>query len=267
MARILQYRGYLDNACEAWLLLYNIANTIDDHHNALRGFAFLCENAAIFEQTKEINIHCEVNKMESIIFDSITDIQALVPRRQNYLLLSLCQLAFFYARNGNNAYADMLLMFAKVKHDEIPCRKGKFDIVLATIEAVKFRILWIDKKEAVRLNFRCIIRDIDVNLDHYRNIAYISSEDSLNYLNLMFGFIQEIAECTINRMCGDNSLNSWLIMILKTALETASALRVIQILTIWAYANVQMEYVDKAQVCLVNLRKGNLNSLHLIGKL
>lgn len=263
LALCLQLSGYMEQSMEAWLLHYKCSRLIQDGFSSLRGLAFFCEYSEHFEQ----NISTNYFKLEEEIqnnFPTITqglENLANLPRQafQSYILLAVLQIAHYYARTMRFSFAQMLIQYVEQKHAELPERRGSYDIVLATMDAIKFRLLWKhfdDPKTEEKtsrtiaeklLLHRCLLREIENTLDRFHNFSYISSCDGCLYSILIIGLVQELAECTANRLC-DNFINALFIATCKCTLLLGLALRFVQVMSMWMWVNLQMEYVERAQV-------------------
>ncbi|XP_054738840.1 protein three rows [Anastrepha obliqua] len=250
----LQLSGYLDLATEAWILHYRIANTIDDEYNSLRSLTYFCEHSEYFlTSEKGINLAEEVARKEKFLLHATQQLPTLTNSLQNYVLICLCQVAHYYARNGQLSYAQILLELVQQVHAELPNKQGKYNVVLGTVDMVKFRILWkhLDNDQHQidsQLSQRCMLREMEGILERFRGDFFkLSRSELMSYTILLLSVITQVAECAANRLC-DNLVNSYFAGIFKILLQSGSALRLIQILAMWAWINLQMEYLKKAQI-------------------
>lgn len=183
LALFLQLSGYMEQCSQIWLLHYKCSLLIQDSFSALRGLAFFCEYSEHYEQ----NVNNKLNKLDEEIqyhFPTITqalDNLANLQRQtyQNYILLAVLQIAHYYARSSRLSFAQMLLQCVQQKHDELAERQGRYDIILATMDAIKFRLLWkhfddakaTAEQKATRtsaenlLLHRCLLHEVEETLD------------------------------------------------------------------------------------------------------
>ncbi|XP_067630632.1 protein three rows [Eurosta solidaginis] len=254
LALYLQLAGYTDLATQAWILHYRIANTINDDFSSLRSLSYFCEYSEYFMTLKnEMNLNVETARKESFLLNALQQLPILQKRFQNYILLYLCQLGRYHARNGHIVYAQILLKLVKQAHDELPNQQGKYNVVLGTVDVIKFRIMWkhLDGDESDinnQLMQRCLLRDMEDLLERFRGDFFkLSSSDVMSYTILLLSLVEQIAECSANRLC-DQFVNSYFAGTFKLLLQSGSGLRLIQMLTMWTWINLQMEYVKKAQI-------------------
>ncbi|XP_046810107.1 protein three rows [Lucilia cuprina] len=267
LALCLQLSGYMEHCSRIWLLHYKCSRLIQDAFSALRGLTFFCEysehygkndNNKAFELEDEIQYHFPTI-MQGL--ENLTNLQRQT--YQNYILLAVLQIAYYYARTSRLTFAQMLIQYVEEKHAELVERLGRYDIILATMDVIKFRLMWkhfdaakstADEK-SVRtsaenlLLHRCLLHEVQETLDRLYEFSYISSCDGLLYSIMIIGLVQELAECTVNRLC-DNFINALFIATTKCTLLMGLALRFVQVMGMWMWVNLQMEYVDKAQTKL-----------------
>ncbi|KAM7341680.1 three rows [Cochliomyia hominivorax] len=264
LALCLQLSGYIEYSSHIWLLHYKCSCLIQDNFSALRGLAFFCEHSKFCDNDRFINLNEEIQLNFTNITQGLENLLNLQRQTyQNYILLAVLQIAHYYARLGRLTFAQILLQYVQEKHDELPERQGQYDIVMATMDAIKFRLLAKHFDEACAkdqaktqrttaeklLLHRCLLREIEEILDRFHQFSFISSNDGLMYSILIVGLVQEMAECTVNRLC-DNFINALFIATCKCTLQLGLALRFVQVMGMWMWVNLQMEYVDKAQTKL-----------------
>lgn len=266
LALCLQLYGYLEYSSKVWLLHYKCSRLLQDTFSALRGLAFFCEYSKHFETSEApFQLDEEIQLHFPTIMQGLDNLVNL-PRQayQNYILLAVLQIAHYYARKGRYSFAQMLLQYVEQKHNELPERQGRYDIVMGTMDAIKFRLLakHFDDTKATEqekekrstaenvLLHRCLLHEIEETLDRFHEFSFISSNDGLLFSILIIGLVQEMAECTVNRLC-DNFINALFIATCKCTLQSGLALRFVQVMSMWMWVNLQMEYVDKAQVSVL----------------
>lgn len=259
LALFLQLSGFMEKCSQIWLFHYKCSCLLQDSYSSLRSLAFFCEYSEYYADNNDsFKLDEEISNHFSFIMQCLEKLPNL-PRQtyQNYVLLVLLQIAYYYSRSLRYSYAQMLLQYVVLKHAELPERQGRYDIILATVDAIRFRLLWknvnaSDQKavrnsaENVLLN-RCLLREIEETLDRLHDFSYISSNDGVLFSILILGLVQEFAECTANRLC-DNFINSLFIATCKSSLLFGLPFRLVEILSMWMRLNLQMEYIDKAQV-------------------
>ncbi|CAD7014322.1 unnamed protein product [Ceratitis capitata] len=257
LALFMQLAGYTNLATEAWILHYRITNTICDEYGSLRSLQYFFEKNEYFlnSTTHGINLVEEIERKQNFLLNAMQQLPKIVKKYQNHLLMCLCHLACYYAKIGHMSYAQILLKYVSQIHDELPTQLGKYNVVLGTVDVVKFRILWKhlhmgQSKISSKLAQRSLVRHMENTLERFRGDFFkLSTSELLNYSILLMSLIEEVAECAANRLC-DQFVNSFFAGILKLLYQSGSALRVIQVLAMWALINLQMEYIPKAQVKL-----------------
>ncbi|XP_039956355.1 protein three rows [Bactrocera tryoni] len=254
LALYLQLAGYLDVATEAWILHYRVTNLINDEYNSLRSLAYFCENSEYFLNSQNsIDLAVEVARKQNFLLNALQQLPTLIKRHQNHVLMCLCQMAHYYARIGHLNYAQVLLQYVHQVHAELPNQQGKYNVVLGTVDIVKFRILWkhldsVAERRETQLSQRCLLREMEDTLERFRGDFFkLSNSELMSYTILLLSLIEQVAECAANRLC-DHFVNSYFAGTFKLLLQSGSALRIIQMLAMWAWINLQMEYVQKAQI-------------------
>lgn len=264
VAQFLQLGGYIEYSSHAWLLLYKISQLLQDTYSAFRALAFICEyydclesniDSSQFQLDNEIQLHLPA------LTDALGKLSSLQTRKQTYVFLVTIQIAYYYARCAKYSYAQMLLQFVEEKHNELPERQGRYDLVMCTLDIVHYRLLCkhvgggkdnsnVGKRrsagESVLLS-QSLMRGVEQTLDRFRNFVYLSSSDSLMYVVLICNLLQDIAECSANRLY-DNFMTIIFPAVCKCALSHGLALRMVQIMSSWMWINLQMEIVDEAHV-------------------
>ncbi|XP_011183007.2 protein three rows [Zeugodacus cucurbitae] len=254
LALYMQLAGYLDVATDAWLLHYRITNLIDDDYNSIRSLSYFCENSVYFQNAQNaIDLRIEVPHKQKFLLHALKQLPTLIKRYQNHVLMCLCQMAHYYARTGHLNYAQALLQYVQQAHATLPNQQGKYNVVLGTVDIVKFRILWkhldsvVDRGDT-QLSQRCLLREMEDTLERFRGDFFkLSNSELVSYTILLLSLVEEVAECAANRLC-DHFVNSYFAGTFKLLLQSGSALRIIQMLAMWAWINLQMEYVQKAQI-------------------
>ncbi|TMW44121.1 hypothetical protein DOY81_010798 [Sarcophaga bullata] len=144
LALFLQLYGFMEKCSQIWLFHYKCSCLLQDSYFSLRGLAFFCEysehctnNNDSFKFDEEINNHFP------FIIQCLEKLPNL-PRQtyQNHVLLVVLQIAYYYSRALRYSFAQMLLQYVSLKHAELPERQGRYDIIMATIDAIRFRLLW-----------------------------------------------------------------------------------------------------------------------------
>ncbi|XP_017477647.1 PREDICTED: protein three rows [Rhagoletis zephyria] len=253
LALYFQLSGYSDLATDAWALHYHITNMIDDTYNSLRSLSYFCEHSQYFITLERgIDLNEEVGQKQNFLFVAMQQLPTLPKRFQNYVLMSLCQLAHYYASKGHLSYSEILLEWVQKEHGELPNQQGKYNVVLGTVDVVKFRILWkhlgsSQCQKDVQLSQRSMLREMEGTLERFRGDFFkLSTSELMSYTLLLLSLIEQVAECAANRLC-DHFVNSYFAGTFKLLLQSGSALRIIQMLAMWAWNNLQMEHVKKAQ--------------------
>ncbi|XP_055837494.1 protein three rows [Episyrphus balteatus] len=247
MARWFHFRGYVDYAYKAWRLLLRITSHVDDILNRIRALGFLCDECQFIElYDPEFNIEQKIITMEAGIYECLLNLEFLTPRRQNYVLICLCNIGWFLATKGQFNESQILLDVVWGKLDELVERKNKFELVRATHLAISFRIQWKLQKE---ISKKKAFAQVDKILDEIRAVVYYTSEDSLNFPILLFAVVSDISEFSTNRLCEADTL-PYVQMVLKLALDTGAAFRIVHFLILWTHINLQSENAAKCQAKL-----------------
>lgn len=265
LALCLELSGYMEQSLKVWLLHYKISRLIQDNISALRGLAFFCEHSEHFDKKSQNNclkLDEEIQNNLPTLTQGLENLAHLQRQAfQTYILIAVAQIAYYYARTSRSSFAQMLLQYVQLKHAELGERQGRYDIVLATMDAIKFRLLWKHFKDATTakeantrrteaehsLFHRCLLHEAEETLDRFHEFSCISSCDGLLYSILIINLVQELAECTVNRLC-DSFINALFVATCKCTLTMGLALRFVQVMSMWMWVNLQMEYVDRAQV-------------------
>lgn len=261
LAQFLQFSSYMEYASHVWMLHYKISQLIGDNFSALRGLAFFCEYSAFYEEhqmsidqlEKEIQLHLPN------VTNALTNLENLHRRKQNFVLLAALQIAYFYVRCSKYTFGQMLLQFVEEKHYELVDRRGNYDIIMATLDIIRYRILWKhyefgagettksnnSKAENLLLN-QCLMGEIEQTMERLRDFVFVTG-DGMAYNMLLTCLAQDFAECSANRLY-ENLLSSLFVAACKCSLQYGFALRMAQVMSTWIWVNLQMEYVDAAQV-------------------
>lgn len=244
LARLFHFRGYVDSAYKAWLLLLRITTHVDDVLNRIRALGFLCDECQFIEHyDPEYNLEEEIINMEVAIYECLMNLEFLTPRRQNYILICICNIAWFWATKRQYVESQILLDMVFLKIEELEDRRDKFEMVRATHLAISFRIKWKLQKE---LPQRIAFQHVEKILDEIRAVVYYTSEDSVNFPILLFAVVNDISEFTTNRL-GEPATLPYVQMVLKLALDTGAAFRMVQFLILWVHINLQSENPSKCQ--------------------
>ncbi|XP_061389678.1 protein three rows-like [Musca vetustissima] len=262
LAQYLQFGNYLEYASNVWLLHYKISQLVLNSCSALTSLTFFCELSMLYEKgdaTSCLDLEKEIQLHLPHITQGLEQLASLTRRRQNAIFLATLQIAYYYANSGRYNYAQILLQFVEEKHEEISERQGCYDIVMFTLDIIRYRLLWkhyrqltagdatpaVPKKAENLLLNQCLMDEMERTLDRLRDFSF-GSGDALSYNMLISNMTQDMAECSANRLY-DNFLNSIFIAACRCAVQYGFALRLAQIMCSWMWINLQMEYVDQAQ--------------------
>ncbi|XP_073848939.1 three rows [Musca autumnalis] len=259
LAQYLQFGNYMEYASTVWLLHYRISQLLLNSCSALTSLTFFCEFSMFYEKVEsadDLQLEKEIQLHLPHITTALEQLASLQRRKQNAVLLAALQIAYYYANNGKYSYAQMLLQFVAEKHDELGERHGCYDIVMATLDVIRYRLLWKHyqlaeekpKKAADLMLNQCLMDEMERTLDRLRDFSF-GSGDALAYNMLITNLAQDMAECSANRMY-ENFLNSLFVVACRCAIQYGFALRMAQIMCSWMWINLQMEYVDQAQAKL-----------------
>ncbi|XP_030374449.1 protein three rows [Scaptodrosophila lebanonensis] len=238
--------GYLQEADASWHLLLRITHLLGDRFGYLRAISHLFSRAADKEIRTRFKLAEEAENAEQLLDELWPKLQSFPYKRQHTIvLLCFCHLAHYYASLGHRSHAQLLLLHVQRLRNEFEERRGTKDIVLITMEAVQFRMLY-QQEQRSQLSFTSptALRVMDKLLDDIRDFSWLSSVDS-SYLSILtFDLTRECAECLANRM-GERVflVNS----VLNATLQGGFALRTVETLISWLWINLQMESMDRAQ--------------------
>ncbi|XP_055921246.1 protein three rows [Eupeodes corollae] len=247
LARLFHFRGYIDFAYKAWRFLLRITTYVNDILNRIRALGFLCDECLFIElYDPDFDIEQEIINTEGAIYECLMNLEYLTPRRQNYVLICLCNIGWFLATKGRFRESQILLDMTLGKIEELAERKNKFELVRATHLATSFRIKWKLQKE---ISKKKAFAQVDRILDEIRAVVYYTSEDSVNFPTLLFSVVNDISEFTTNRLSEPATL-PYVQMVLKLALDTGAAFRIVQFLILWTHINLQSENASKCQTKL-----------------
>lgn len=266
VAVYMQLSGYLNYSLQVWMLLFNCAQLVQDNFAVYRCLTFFCEHSNYLETEAmfvQFDLQSEINKYSPFITYDLMNLSALQRRYQHIVLTAVLQFAYHYARCSRYDYAQMLIEYVRLKQPDIrEQRQDVYDIILATLDTISFRLLWrnykattlksaaINKSEnGVMLN-QCVVKEMEAILERFRGFTCFSTLDNVAYMNLLFQLTLEMAECCANRLT-DNHLNIFLIAACRLSLQNGLALRTIQLMSMWMRLNLQMEFVDNAQLKLM----------------
>jgi len=139
--------------------------------------------------------------------------------------------------------AQLLLLQVEQLRGEFPERLGKSDIVLITLQTVRFRLGYQQRKPKTPMMITPL-RQLDTLLDNVRNFCNLSSLDGGSLQLLLSTLVRESTECSANRLSERLAFSN---IALHLALQSGLALRTIEVFLAWLWTNLQMENFDKAQ--------------------
>ncbi|KAH8401544.1 hypothetical protein KR009_006382 [Drosophila setifemur] len=243
-AMALSSMGYQSQADDAWLLLLRIGRLLEDRFTYLRALThFLTLNAV--PERLELNILKEVDLAEDLLDDLWPHLQSgrFFKRQHTTVMLCLCHLASYYSRKDCLNTAQLLLLQVEQLRDEFPERLGKSDIVLITLQTVRFRLGYLQRRPR-NPRMPTPLRQLDTLLDNVRNFFNLSSLDAGSLQLLLSTLVRESTECSTNRLSERLAFSN---IVLHLVLQSGFALRAIEVFLAWLWTNLQMENLDRAQ--------------------
>ncbi|XP_017010170.2 protein three rows [Drosophila takahashii] len=243
-AMALSNMGYRSQEDDAWLLLLRISRCLEDRFTFLRALNHFLSQNEVSTRLK-LELHEEVEWAEDLLDDLWPQLQSgsFFNRQHTTVLLCFCHMASYYARMGCMTTAQFLLLQAEQLRAEFPERLGKSDIVLITLQTVRFRLGYQHRKPKT-LAVLTPLRQLDTLLDNVRNFANLSSLDGGSLQLLLSTLVRESTECSANRLSERLSFSN---IALHLALQAGLALRTIEVFLAWLWTNLQMEHFEKAQ--------------------
>lgn len=177
-AMALSTMGYQSQADDAWLLLLRIAWVLQDRFTYLRALThFLAQNEV--PPRLKLNISEEVERAEDLLDDLWPQLPSgrFFKRQDSTVMLCLCHLASYYARKECLSHAQLILLLVEQLRGELPERLGKSDIVLITLQAVRFRLSYQQRNPEEHPRMPVPLRQLDTLQDSVRNFTNLSSLD------------------------------------------------------------------------------------------
>ncbi|XP_017078794.1 protein three rows [Drosophila eugracilis] len=236
--------GYQSEADDAWLLLLRIGRWLEDRFTYLRALNhFLSQNQV--NSSLKLKLSDEVEWAEEWLDDLWPQLQngRFYKRQHTVVMLSFCHLASYYARMDCLSHAQLLLLQVEQLREEFPERLGKSDIVLITLQAVRFRLSYQQGKPKTS-KMLTPLRRLDTLLENVRNFCNLSSLDSGSLQLLLSTLVRESTECSSNRLSERLAFSN---IVLHLVLQSGLALRSIEVFLAWLWTNLQMENFAKAQ--------------------
>ncbi|XP_075167311.1 three rows [Haematobia irritans] len=258
IAQYLQFGSYIEYASQIWMLHYKISQMILDDFSSIRSLTFFCEYSSFFDQNENgFVLDRELQLQLPAITNGLELLETLSRRKQNIILLATLQVAYYYIRNSKQTYGQMLLQFVEEKHYELPDRQGCYDLIKAYLDIIKYKLLWkhydctIAGSNSVSDDLmlkNSLMEEIERTRDRLREFVFTPSE-GLSYNMLVTSLAQDMAECSANRLY-DNFLKVLLVAACKCCVQNGFALRMVQIMSLWMWINLQMECIESAQIKL-----------------
>ncbi|KAH8331704.1 hypothetical protein KR074_010179 [Drosophila pseudoananassae] len=243
-AMALSSMGYQQQADDAWLLLLRIGSLLEDRFTYLRALTyFLAQNKV--SPTLNLDLAEEVARAEDILDDLWPQLQSgrFFKRQHTTVMLCLCHLASYYDRKDCQSTAQLLLLQVEQLREEFPERTGKSDIVLITLQTVRFRLSYHQRKPR-NPRIPTPLRQLDTLMDNVRNFFTLSSVDAGSLQLVLSALVKESTECAANRLSERLAFSNFA---LQLFLQSGFALRSIEVFIAWLWTNLQMEYLDKAE--------------------
>ncbi|XP_016976172.1 protein three rows [Drosophila rhopaloa] len=236
--------GYRTQADDAWVLLLRMGRLLEERFTYLRALNHFLSQNEVHSRLK-LKLSEEVEWAQELLDDLWPQLHngRFYKREQTIVLLCFCHLANYYANKDCLSHAQLLLLHVEQLREEFPERLGKNDIVLITLQAVRFRLRY-QQREPATPRMVMPLRLLDSLQDNLRNFCVLSSLDNNSLRLLLTTLVTESAECSANRLSERVALSNTL---LRLALETGLALRAVEIFLSWLWINLQMENFDKAQ--------------------
>ncbi|XP_020800543.1 protein three rows [Drosophila serrata] len=244
-AMALSTMGYQAQADDAWLLLLRIGSMLMDRFTYLRALThFLAQNEV--NPRLKLDLSEEVERAEDLLDDLWPQLPSgrFFKRQDSTVMLCLCHLASYYARRECFSHAQLILLLVEQLRGELPERLGKTDIVLITLQTVRFRLNYEQRYPEEYPRMPTPLRQLDTLQDNVRNFCNLSSLDG-GYLQLLLStLVRESTECSANRLSERLAFSN---IVLKLVLQSGLALRTIEVFLAWLWTNLQMENLDRAQ--------------------
>ncbi|EDW35424.1 GL17268 [Drosophila persimilis] len=238
--------GYMAQADEAWLLILRIGQMLDERFTYLRALThFLGQDH--LNSNQQLQLSEEVDRAQELLDDLWPQLQNgwFFKRQHTIVMLCLCHMASYYARQDCLCHAQLLLLQAEELRAQFDERVGKSDIVQITIQTVRFRLEYLRKKRFSSLPRRPTpLRQLETLVDSVRNYCTVSSVDLGALQLLLADLVRESTECAANRLTERFAFYGTM---LNLVLQSGMALRTIEVLISWLWMNLQMEYLDQAQ--------------------
>nr|AAQ72553.1 three rows [Drosophila pseudoobscura] len=245
-AMALSTMGYTAQADEAWLLILRIGQMLDERFTYLRALThFLGQDH--LNSNQQLQLSEEVDRAQELLDDLWPQLQNgwFFKRQHTIVMLCLCHMASYYARQDCLCHAQLLLLQAEELRAQFDERVGKCDIVQITIQTVRFRLEYLRNKRCSSLPRRPTpLRQLDTLVDSVRNYCTVSSVDLGALQLLLADLVRESTECAANRLTERFAFYGTM---LNLVLQSGMALRTIEVLISWLWMNLQMEYLDQAQ--------------------
>ncbi|KAH8290525.1 hypothetical protein KR054_003779 [Drosophila jambulina] len=244
-AMALSTMGYQAQADDAWLLLLRIGSLLEDRFTYLRALThFLAQNEV--NPRLKLDLEVEVERAEELLDDLCPQLPCgrFFKRQESTVLLCLCHLASYYARQECFSNAQLILLLVEQLREELPDRVGKTDIVLITLQTVRFRLSYEQRQPEEYPRMPSPLRQLDTLQDSVRSFCNLSSLDGGSLQLLLSTLVRESTECSANRLSERLAFSN---IVLKLVLQSGLALRSIEIFLAWLWTNLQMENLDRAQ--------------------
>lgn len=303
LAYTVQVNGNLEFAADIWLLHYKCAKLLDHRYGSYQGLAFLCENAYLLKQRKELGgeefLTAELAPVYLYLVDEMKYLDRnllnnTIKIRQFCIVLILAlQISYYLATVGKHYESETLLKFILIQHKSLNTLQGKevYNCIMATYDTVRLRILWkhhnqrmykfidksiLKKPESIdELDKPTILPEvaaascslfvhIENTLERFRNYVSLHNMDLPFYSISLLNVLHDIVECVGNRL-SDVNIQGYFLTAIRLCIESGLTLRFIRIMIAWMWLNLQQEYIDKAEVT-VKLHT-ILLSFHLVGVL
>ncbi|XP_033254455.1 protein three rows-like [Drosophila miranda] len=178
-AMALSTMGYMAQVDEAWLLIIRIGQMLDERFTYLRALThFLGQDH--LNSNQQLQLSEEVDRAQELLDDMWPQLQNgwFFKRQHTIVMLCLCHMASYYARQDCLCHAQLLLLQAEELRAQFDERVGKSDIVQITIQTVRFRLEYLRKKRCSSLPRRPTpLRQLDTLVDSVRNYSTVSSVD------------------------------------------------------------------------------------------
>ncbi|EDW77182.1 uncharacterized protein Dwil_GK22071 [Drosophila willistoni] len=239
--------GYTTQADNAWFLLLEIGKLLDDRFTYLRALTYFLSLNRHSHVFRQLQIAEELEKSQEMLDDLWPQVtQRFYKRHHTIVMLCLCHMAYYYAKIDCKCHAQLLIMLVEDLREEFPERQDKNDIVLITLQTVKFRIVK-HQKQCEIIPKMSPLRLLDTVQDSVCKFTHLSSVD-MGALHLLLGdLVKEGTECTSNRLTERFSFSN---IMLNVSIQNGLAFRAVEVLTSWLWTNLQMEDLDRAQVKL-----------------